>query len=194
MSILANDILEEGQWYNVLHSLGTAFILLPHEATHCHAPGGTQGLFYQCRVWWWVQEFHSSMPPWLMAVRVAVPSLWRFLLPSRDMSSQTLTVPPPTSHAEWYYRTGSKIFSQSSHVLRVTLLSFVKSTEHRVPVVELPILVFYGKNASRAPQCWEWAQGPPLLPSSGLFLILWSERFTPLACWRYFVGIWLWQC
>lgn len=50
---------------------------------------------------------------------------------------------------------GAKIFSRSSHVLRVTLLSFVKSTEHRVRVVELPILVFYGKNASRAPQGWE---------------------------------------
>lgn len=35
-------------------------------------------------------------------------------------------------------------------MLRVTLLSFVKSTEHRVPVVELPVLVFYGKNASPA--------------------------------------------
>lgn len=67
------------QWYQFLHSLGTACILLPHEVGHYHAPGGTQDPLHRCRVWQQVQAFHNvtygsdlCLPPWICLTR---PSL-----------------------------------------------------------------------------------------------------------------------
>lgn len=46
--------------YQFLHPPGLVCILLPHEARHCFASGGTQDELHQRRVWPWVLAFHPD--------------------------------------------------------------------------------------------------------------------------------------
>lgn len=57
--------------------------------------------------------------------------------------------------------------------------------KHTVPLVDLPILVFYGKcqAVSTGPTRRHCAFRPP---SWSLLMIVWSETFKPVACWRSF--------
>ena len=79
--------------------------------------------------------------------------------------------------------------SHPSQVLRVHLLSSVKSTGHQWQTCQFWCSL---ANANRAPQCWAMSTGPTtgshaLRPPSGcVFLNVWTETFTPVACWRSF--------
>ncbi len=97
-------------------------------------------------------------------------------------------------HAEWYYRQHNILHSFSRpfhicHVLRMNLLLSVKSTGRQWRIFQF---CYSMANASWNPRCRAVSTGPTRghralwPPSWSLFLIVWSETFTPVACWRSF--------
>ncbi len=80
--------------------------------------------------------------------------------------------------AKYFYIWHLQIFL---HVHSVNLLS---SVEIGMPMADLPILEFSGKSQSS----WALSTGPTtrslvlMPPTWSLFLTVWSEKCTPLAC------------
>ncbi len=94
-----------------------------------------------------------------------------------------------TGHAEWCYKQRNvfhsfpRPFHVLSHVLRVNQLS-VKSKGCQWQTCQFWCSM---ANVNRAPRCWAVSTGPTIGRHSwSLFLIVWSETFTPVACWRSF--------
>lgn len=121
-----------------------------------------------------------------MPVRVPLPSLQMCVRPSIDMPPQTTTKPVVLNNVR---SSMTLIQSRSclSHVLSVKLLTCVKSTGCQWWRCHF----WYMAKANPAPRCWAVSTRPSrgmCDPQASwiLLLIVWSEIFTPVTCWRSF--------
>lgn len=100
------------QWLQYFRHPGTAFTLWPHKAGHYPAPGGTQGLLHQRRVWKWPWKLRFST-----IAREGKCDSPRICLPRPSPA------PLPSSHAEWCCNQHNVNFSRALAMLLLFLLT-----------------------------------------------------------------------
>lgn len=171
---------EEGRSQSMA-STPSSFRNCLHIFRHCCAPGGSQDPLHQRWVWQWLQRFHPG----------ALEQSECCCLACSSVSLHGYASP---YHAEGYYRQHKVLHISSRpfhahfpHVLRASLLSSMKSTGCQRWACQFWCSM---ATASWAPQCRSVSRGPTRgyqalrPPSWSLIPIVWSETFTPVACWR----------